>query len=113
VISISKTVLSGTAPEQIRDQTAGLASAPLRDLAAKLAADPDLTVSVITYGDGRQELEVLHTGPPHHTEDTIDQRKFTRPAEESAGWTLSISTQAGLQDAATAIRTTLLNAASP
>ena len=49
VISICKTVVSGADPEQIRDQTAGLASAPLRDLAAKLAADPRLTVSVLTY----------------------------------------------------------------
>ena len=37
-----------------------------------------LTVSVITYSDGRQELEVLHTGPPHHTEQTIDSDRFTR-----------------------------------
>ena len=39
-------------PQQIRDQASGLASAPLRDLAAELVADPDLTVSVITYQDG-------------------------------------------------------------
>jgi hypothetical protein len=75
-----------------------------------LAADPDLTVSVITYSDGRQELEVLHTGPPHHTEDTVDHRSFARQAQETSGWTQSISTQAGLQDAVTAIRTALLNA---
>jgi hypothetical protein len=113
VISICKTVLSGTPSEQIRDQTAGLASAPLRELAAKLAADPNLTVSVITYGDGRQELEVLNTGPPHHTEDTIDHRRFTREPQETPGWTLSIGTQAGLQDAVSMIRSVLLNAAVP
>ena len=67
---------------------------------------------MITDSDGRQELEVLHTGPPHHTEDTVDHRSFTRQAEETPGWTQSISTQAGLQDAVTAIRTTLLNAAA-
>jgi DMSO/TMAO reductase YedYZ molybdopterin-dependent catalytic subunit len=44
MITISKVILSGAAPGQIRDQTSGLASAPLRDLAAELAADPDLTV---------------------------------------------------------------------
>jgi hypothetical protein len=112
VISICKTILSGTAPEQIGDQTSGLASASLRDLAVKLAADPDLTVSVITYSDGRQELEVLHSGPPHHTEATVDHRSFTRQAQERPGWTQSISSQAGLQDAVTAIRTALLNAAA-
>ena len=110
MITICKTILSGTAPEQIRDQTSGLASASLRDLAVKLAADPDLTVSVITYSDGRQELEVLHVGPPHHTEDSVDHRSFARQAPETPGWTQSISTQAGLQDAVTAIRT-VLNAA--
>ena len=68
-------------------------------------------MSVITYSDGRQELEVLHTGPPHHTEDTVDHRGFTRQAQETPGWTQSISTQAGLQDAVTAIRT-VLNAAA-
>jgi hypothetical protein len=111
VKTICKTILSGTAPGQIRDQASGLASDPLRDLAVKLAADPDLTVSVITYSDGRQELEVLHTGPPHHTEDTVDHRGFTRQAQETPGWTQSISTQAGLQDAVTAIRA-VLNAAA-
>ena len=62
-----KTVLSGAAPGHIREQTEGLAPAQLRELAVQLAADPDLTVSVISYDDGRQELEVLHTGPPHCT----------------------------------------------
>ena len=79
--TICKTILSGAAPGQIRDEASGLASAPLRDLAVKLAADPDLTVSVITYSDGRQELEVLHTGPPHHTEDTVDHRSRTAAAD--------------------------------
>jgi hypothetical protein len=72
VIKICKTVLSGAAPGHNREQTEGLAPAQLRELAVQLAADPDLTVSVITYDDGRQELEVLHTGPPHRTEHTID-----------------------------------------
>ena len=67
---------------------------------------------VITYSDGRQELEVLHTGPPHHTEDTVDHRSFTRQALQTLGLTQSISTQAGLgQDAVTAIRA-VLNAAA-
>jgi hypothetical protein len=48
---------------------------------------------------------------PHHTEDTIDHRSFTRQALQPPGWTQSISTQAGLQDAVTAIRT-VLNAAA-
>ena len=113
VISICKTILSGQPPEQIRDRTEGLDSAPLRDLAARLAADPNLTVSVISYSDGQQELEVLHTGPPHNTDDTIDHRRFSRQTQEAPGWTLPVSTQAGLQDAITVIRTVLLNAAAP
>jgi hypothetical protein len=59
VIKISKTILSGAAPGQIREQAERLASAQLRELAVQLAADPDLTVSVIAYDDGRAELEVL------------------------------------------------------
>ena len=67
MIKISKTVISGAASGHFREQTEGLAPALLRELAVQLAADPDLTVSVISYDDGRQELEVLHTGPPHCT----------------------------------------------
>ena len=85
--TICKTILTGTSPQQIREQTEGLAPARLRDLAARLAARRDLTVSVITYDDdGAQELEVLHTGPPHRTEHTIDCRKFTRQPGPP-GWT--------------------------
>ena len=65
MIKICKTVLSGAAAGHIREQTEGLAPAQLGELAVQLAADPDLTVSVITYDDGRAELEILHTGPPH------------------------------------------------
>jgi hypothetical protein len=54
MITICKTVLSGAAPAWIREQTEGLASGGLRDLAVKLAGDPALTVSVITLQDGTQ-----------------------------------------------------------
>lgn len=109
---ICKTVLSGSTSEQIRDQTEGLAPAQLRDLAVQLAGDPDLTVSVITYDDGRLELEVLHTGPPHRTEHTIDRCRFTGQPQEEASRTLSIATPAGLQDAVTLVRAILLDAAA-
>jgi len=103
VITIGKTVLSGSEPEQVRDQTEGLAPDRLRDLAISLATCPDLTVSVITYADGSQELEVLHTGPPHRTEDTIDQRRFAgRP-----GTTLPIASPADLHHAVEMVRQTL------
>ena len=65
MITICKTVLSGAAPARIREQTEGLESGWLRDLAVKLAGDSALTVSVITHEDSTQELEVLRTGPPH------------------------------------------------
>ena len=110
VISICKTVVSGADPEQIRDQTTGLASAPLRKLAAELAADPHLTVSVLTYSDGRQELEVLHTGPPRHTEDTIDHRRFAR--DQAPARTLPLANPADLLDAVNLIRATLRDAAA-
>ncbi len=103
MITIGKTVLSGSEPQQVRDQTEGLVPASLRDLAVSLATCPDLTVSVITYTDGSQELEVLHTGPPRQTEDTIDQRKFA----DRPGTTLPITSQADLHHAVRLVRQTL------
>ncbi len=93
VIRIAKSTLSGSEPAKVQEQAAALAPAPLRDLAVQLAADPDLTVSVISYGDGRHELEILHTGGPQHTEDTIDRHRFTRQPNEAAFRTLSIATR--------------------
>ena len=112
MIMIGKAVLSGSTPSQIRDQTEGLASARLRDLAVQLAADPDLTVSVITYDDGTQELEVLHTGPPHHTEHTVDCRRFARQRPGTQAQTLSIADPDGLQHALALVRAILRDAAS-
>ena len=112
MITICKTVLSGSVPGQIRDQTEGLASAPLRDLAVQLAGDPALTVSVITYEDGTQELEVLHTGPPHRTEHTIDRRKFARQPSDAPARTMSIASPGGLQDAVALVRAMLREAAA-
>jgi len=113
VITIRKTVVSGSTPGQIRDQVAGLATARLGDLAVRLAADQDLTVSVITYDDGRLELEILHTGPPHRTEDTIDCRRFTGQHPQATSRRFSIATQTGLQDAVTIIRAILIDATPP
>ena len=67
MIPFRKVTLSGSAPDRIREQTEGLESGCLRDLAVKLAGDAALTVSVLTYADGRTELEVLRTGPPGET----------------------------------------------
>jgi hypothetical protein len=113
MVTIGKTVLSGTDPRQIRDQTRDLAPASLRDLAVRLAGHPGLTVSVITYADGTQELEVLHTGAPHRTEHTIDRRKFTRQPGIPASWTLPIAGQSDLQDAVQLICSTLRDATAP
>lgn len=112
VIVICKTVLNGSTSEQIRDQTDGLAPAQLRALAVQLAGDPDLTVSVITYDDGRLDLEVLHTGPPHRTEHTIDHGRFTSQPQQEASRMLSIATPSGVQDAVTLVRSILLDAAA-
>jgi hypothetical protein len=112
VTTICKTVLSGTTDEQIQNQAEGLEPAQLRDLAVHLAADPDLTVSVITYDDGRLELEVLNTGPPYCTERTIDSRRFTRQRPQAASQTLSIATPAGRRDVITLVRAILLDASA-
>jgi hypothetical protein len=109
MITICKTVLSGAAPAVIREQTEGLASGGLRDLAVKLAGDPALTVSVITREDSTQELEVLRTGPPHHTEQTIDGGRFTR----QPGRTLPMAEPPDVQDAVALVRTTLLDEPAP
>ena len=107
MISIRKDILTGATPQQIRDLTPGLAPAQLRELAASLAQDRDLTVAVITYDSGAQELEVLHTGPPHRTEHTIDPRKFTRQPDAAPARTMSVTTQSALQDAVELIRAIL------
>jgi hypothetical protein len=112
VVMIYKTILSGSTPEQIRDQADSLAPAELRELAACLAEDPDLTISVITYADGRRELEVLHTGSPHRTENTIDRRKFTRQPRDAQARRLSITTPADLEDAIALVRSILFHAAA-
>lgn len=112
MITISKVILSGTTPAQIRQQAAGLASAPLRDLAAELATDPELTVSVITYQDGTQELEVLHTGPPRLTEHTIDHHRFTRQPEACPSRTLPVVGPADLHEAINLIRAILRGGAT-
>jgi hypothetical protein len=92
----------------MRDQTSGLASAPLRDL----AAEPDLTVSVITYKDGSQELKVLHAGPPRRDENTIDRHRFTRQPSVAPARTLPSAGPADLHDAVNLIRAVLRDAAT-
>jgi len=110
VIKICKTVLSGAAPGHVREQTEGLAPAQLRELAVQLAADPDLTVSVIAHDDGRAELEVLHTGPPHRTEHTIDCCRFEREPAGPPARTMSVGIPAALVDATEMIRALLWDA---
>ena len=109
MITICKTVLSGAAPARIREQTEELESGWLRDLAVKLAGDSALTVSVITHEDSTQELEVLRTGPPHHTEETIDSAGFTR----QPGRTLPIAEPPDVQDAVALVRAILLDDPAP
>ena len=114
MITISKAILSGSTPGQIRDQTqrARVRAAP-RPCRRSWPRDPDLTVSVITYDDGTQELEVLHTGPPQLTEDTIDCLRFTRQPSGTPARTLSIASPAGLQEVVTLVRAMLLDGRRP
>jgi hypothetical protein len=110
VIKISKTILSGADPAHVREQAAGVAPAQLRELAIQLAADPDLTVSVIAYDDGRAELEVLHTGPPHRTEHTIDLGRFTREPAAIPPQAIPVTSRSSFQDAARLVRAILWDA---
>jgi hypothetical protein len=107
MITICKATLSGAAPAQLREQTEGLVPGGLRDLAVKLAADPALMVSVITYADGTQELEVLHAGPPPAGEIT-DRALFARLAGQVPAQTLPIAGPPDVQHAATLVRTIVL-----
>jgi hypothetical protein len=123
MITINKAVVSRVPPDQVQARidalTSGggpgddLAAARLRDLALRLAAHRDLQVSVITYDDGRSELEVLHAGPPHYTEATIDCAKFAAPDRPAPGWIVSLADDAGLQSATDLVRGTLLDASEP
>jgi hypothetical protein len=103
---ISKTTLSGAPPGQVRALAAGLATFPLRALAVDLAADPALTVSVITYQDGPAELEVLHTGLPHPAPQA------TSPPWLPPARILPLATPADLDDAVTMIRALIRIAAT-
>lgn len=67
---------------------------------------------MITYDDGTLALEVLDTGPPHRTEDTIDCRKFASQRPAAQARTLSIAGPAGLEDAVTLVRAMLRDATS-
>ena len=118
MITIRKAVISRVWPDQLRapapdpgeDADAVPAAARLRDLAQHLAAYRDLQVSVITYEDGRAELQVLHAGPPHHTQDTIDCGKFGGPDRSAPGWVVSLADEGGLDVVADLIRATLQEA---
>jgi hypothetical protein len=123
MITINRAVVSRVPPDQVQAWIDALtpadspgddpAAARLRDLAVRLAAHRDLQVSVITYEDGRAELEVLHAGPPHYTEDTIDCAKFAGPDHPAPGWIVSLADDASLQSATDLVRGTLLNASEP
>jgi hypothetical protein len=69
-----KAVLDGS-PDEVRKKLDELtrclppheyaASKRVSELAAELARDPRLRVSVVTYNDEAQELEVILSGDPH------------------------------------------------
>jgi hypothetical protein len=109
MIPFRKVTLSGSPPGRIREQTEGLESGCLRDLAVKLAADAALTVSVITYADGRQELEVLRTGPPQDTEPSIGDRLLALQAGQVPVQRLPIAGPPDVQNAAALVRTILMD----
>jgi hypothetical protein len=109
MITIRKGVISRVwpdrrqAPAPDEDSSAGR----LRDLALRLAAQRDLRVSVITYEDGRAELEVLHAGPPHPTAETIGRERLAVPDRAVPGWVVSLAAERGLEDVADLVCATL------
>jgi hypothetical protein len=85
VITIQKALISGTlddlqrkVEELARDQGPYeyMAGTRLRELAVALAMHDDLRVSVVTYENGSQELEVVLTGDPHCDAVMIDRNKL-------------------------------------
>jgi hypothetical protein len=109
MITIRTAVINRVWPDRSQDPEPDEdpAAARLRDLAQRLAAQRDLRVSVITYDDGRAELEVLHAGPPHHSVDSIDCEKFGGPDHCAPGWVVSLTEEGGLQDVADLVCDTL------
>ena len=103
------TARSGTSEPGTSEPGPGNAEveARLRELALHLASYPDLRVSVIIYEDGSAELEVLHAGPPHHTEATIDRGKFTGQPDAESGWVVDLTGDSALERATDLIRGTL------
>ena len=127
MITIRKAVASRVPPDQILALLEALTSGSgtcrsgpddaavatrLRDLALHLASYRDLRVSVITYEDGSAELEVLHAGPPHHTEATIDRGKFAGQPVTESGWVVDLAGDSALEHATELIRGTLLAASA-
>lgn len=120
MITIRKAVAERVPPEEFQAAVAALAAEPgpdedaaavrLRHLAAHLASYRDLRVSVITYEDGSTELEVLHAGPPYHTSDTIDRRRFAGRAAAEPGLVVDLASDSALEHATDLIRTTLRQA---
>jgi hypothetical protein len=66
-------------------------------------------VSVITYADGTQELEVLHAGPPPRSGESTESALFARLAGQVPAQTLPIAGPPDVQHAATLVRTILLD----
>jgi hypothetical protein len=102
MITIRKGVISRVWPDrrQAPAPDEDPSAARLRDLALRLAAQRDLRVSVITYEDGRAELEVLHAGPPHPTAETIGRERLAGPDRAAPGWVVSLAAEGGLEDVA-------------
>ena len=82
---------------------------PASTAGSRWPAAPWPGASVITYQDGARELEVLRTGPPHHTEQTIDGDRFTRQHAE----TLPVAEPPDVQNAVALVRSMLLDDTEP
>jgi hypothetical protein len=77
-----------------------LAGTQLRVLAATLARNPDLLVSVVTYGNESQELEVTLAGIPDCDPVMIDRNGIGNGCQVTLNQWLKIGTEPDIENTA-------------
>ena len=121
MITIQKSRLSGSfddlqrkVEDLARDQGPQeyLADTRLRELAIALAMQPDLHVSMVTYADGSQELEIILTDHPSRDPIAIGRDHLGGQCQLTWEQWLPIDDQPGIETIVNLIQA-VLNAARP
>ena len=116
MIIIQKTLLSGTldalqrkVEETARDQGPHeyIAGTRLRELAVALAMQLDFRVSVVTYENGSQELEVILANAPNCDPIMIDRDKLGERCQLTWERWLPIEDQSGIETVVDLIKAVL------